>query len=380
MNSPRRYESLDSLRGIAAMSVVLYHIPFDTWLTNNAFVRRGYLMVDLFFVLSGFVMYHTYGDRLRTQVQCKAFLVSRFFRIYPLHFVTLLFYLAIECAKYGLEQRAGLVVSTPAFSQNNLGSLISNLLLLQSMHVHPYLTYNFPSWSIGVEFYTYIAFALCMVSLGRGTRKGWALGSLVLAILLYAGIYDQFHKIDVTYDFGFIRCVAGFSLGIFSHFLHRAVSARLPPQVITWATYAVLTGSVLLLSQTWIADVEFAMPPLFALLISGLSSVPETGSIHRALTVPVFSWLGEKSYSLYMLHAAVIRVCLQIMKFALKIQIDVEGTGQTKSPVDPTVGMIAIVCILVVLIVASGLAFKLIEERFRLYGKRLTQPWLKQAV
>ncbi len=376
MTSPRRYESLDSLRGIAAMCVVFYHIPFDTWLTHNTFIGRGYLMVDLFFVLSGFVMYHTYGDRLRTQIQCKAFLVSRFFRIYPLHLVTLLFYLAIECAKYGLESRAGLVVSTPAFSHNNLGSLISNLLLLQSMHVHPYLTYNFPSWSIGVEFYTYLAFALCMVSLGRGSRRGWVWGTLGVAILLYGGIYDQFHKMDVTYDYGFIRCVAGFSLGIFSHFLHRAVSLRLSPGLVTWATGSVLAVCVLLLSQSFIGNVEFAMPPLFALLISGLASLPETSSLHRALTIPVLRWLGEKSYSLYMLHAAVIRVCLQIMKFALKIQIDVEGTGQAKSPVDPAIGMIAIVCILVLLLIGSGLAFKHIEERFRLYGKRLTQRWL----
>src|SRR6266446_3449491 len=84
----KRFEVLDSWRGICAMMVVLYHIPEFFFFSDLAVIRSGWLFVDFFFVLSGFVTTHAYGTELANLGGALQFIRKRFFRIYPLHFCT----------------------------------------------------------------------------------------------------------------------------------------------------------------------------------------------------------------------------------------------------------------------------------------------------
>lgn len=77
------------LRGIAALLVVLYHIhfaaprlPFENW---SPFLSRGYLMVDLFFILSGFIISYVYNRPDMAVMKTGNFLIKRIIRLYPLH-------------------------------------------------------------------------------------------------------------------------------------------------------------------------------------------------------------------------------------------------------------------------------------------------------
>ncbi len=162
-NRPREaphFVALDSVRGVAALCVVFYHMAWTSPIEPLHFVRNSYLMVDLFFVLSGFVIFYAYGERLKTGTQFWQFMWLRFWRLYPLHFALLIVWLGIECIKALLQWRVGHVSVNPAFSSNNLGSFLANLFLVQSLHLFKNSTYNYPAWSISVEFYTYVVFGV----------------------------------------------------------------------------------------------------------------------------------------------------------------------------------------------------------------------------
>lgn len=91
-----RYEALDSLRGICALLVCLFHFRANSPLISMAFVRGSWLFVDFFFVLSGFVIAANYRQRLINGGFLRGFVILRFGRVYPLHLVMLLAYIAME--------------------------------------------------------------------------------------------------------------------------------------------------------------------------------------------------------------------------------------------------------------------------------------------
>ena len=90
-----KLKSLESLRGLAAVGVVFFHFRMHSSF-DNRFVQDLWLMVDFFFVLSGFVMTLAYADRLANRRQFFEFAKKRFFRLYPLHILVLLAWVALE--------------------------------------------------------------------------------------------------------------------------------------------------------------------------------------------------------------------------------------------------------------------------------------------
>jgi len=81
----RRYEALDGLRGVAAVAVMLYHI--GGWTGRPWLAAHGYLAVDFFFCLSGFVLAHAYGRR---EIGWLGYMRARLIRLWPLIAITML--------------------------------------------------------------------------------------------------------------------------------------------------------------------------------------------------------------------------------------------------------------------------------------------------
>src|SRR6478609_4625992 len=127
--------ALTSLRGVAAMAVLLFHLRHEFGPAIDPdrfthFLERSYLFVDFFFVLSGFVIALSYGhifSRAIAKRDYGNFLVKRLARIYPLHIVMLFGFVLSEVAKYAIATNAN-----PPFSLNTIPALIANIFLVQS--------------------------------------------------------------------------------------------------------------------------------------------------------------------------------------------------------------------------------------------------------
>src|ERR1700722_20952622 len=98
-NRPQFFGALESMRGVAALTVALYHTGWTNPVSDLPFVRNGYLMVDFFFVLSGFVICHSYGGKIESFQSFSRFIWLRLGRLYPLHVALLFVFLGFEFSK-----------------------------------------------------------------------------------------------------------------------------------------------------------------------------------------------------------------------------------------------------------------------------------------
>lgn len=165
------FYSLDVVRAIAALIVVVYHWEHFSgkFLTANAGLKmpfeailhgvyaHGAQAVDLFFTLSGFVFYWLYSERIGAgKVSFWNFAVLRFSRLYPLHFATLCF---VAIAQLYAEQKLG---NSFVYSGNGPAQFIQHLFFVSNWGPHSKFTFNGPAWSVSVEIFLYLLFfAVC---------------------------------------------------------------------------------------------------------------------------------------------------------------------------------------------------------------------------
>src|ERR1700733_8687541 len=167
--------SLTSLRGLAALWVVLFHytalyFPRLDITGHSSLIGKGYLAVDLFFMLSGFVMTHVYHRAFCDSVKenYRSFLVARVARLYPLHVVVLLLFVTTALLAQLLAYAStGTAEGIPLTGTRSLAAAIANLFMLQGLSAE-HLSWNYPSWSISVEFMAYLAFPLVLPMVWRG--------------------------------------------------------------------------------------------------------------------------------------------------------------------------------------------------------------------
>lgn len=302
------YPELESLRGVAALMVVLVHIPpWSASIYSLTVVRNSYLMVDFFFVLSGFVIMHSYGSRLSSAAELKRFACLRLIRLYPVHLLFLLVFLGFETIKLIAAQRHGAGgFNYPPFRENSPAAFLEGLFLVQGLGIGSHaLTYNFPSWSISTEFYTYLLFGgLCCCFCRRPAR--YRLTAAVLALGICAGMVwiharGKSAAVEERY-FPVLECLEGFFLGTLLPWVVRA--ARKPAPAVAAGTFGAMSA-FLIWKRNCAFDPVFFL--LSALLIAALAS-NNAGWFAAALRSRPLTKLGAISYSLYMCHAAVIWV------------------------------------------------------------------------
>ena len=115
-----QFAALDGWRGICALMVCVFHFNHEArWAPgDNAFVHGGYLFVDFFFVLSGFVITHSYGERITDRGELGRFMLRRFGRVWPLHAVVLMAWVGLEVAALAARPFVGHFAQAP-FTGNN---------------------------------------------------------------------------------------------------------------------------------------------------------------------------------------------------------------------------------------------------------------------
>ncbi|RUV18776.1 acyltransferase [Mesorhizobium sp. M7A.F.Ca.MR.245.00.0.0] len=376
-----RFLVLDSWRGICALLVALFHFPTASTISQSAFIGSSYLFVDFFFVLSGFVIASSYGDRLNQPEQVARFALVRFGRIYPLHLLMLAAFAGFELLRLMLPQLHG-TGAAPFSGGFDLGSLLANLLLLQGVGFEDQLTWNAPSWSISAEFFAYLLFA--GVVFVAGARAWiWFVAAAVTAPLFLLGFST--HHMDVSFDFGFIRCLYGFSLGaLLAWFQHDSIAGarqalvRSGPRMDwTLAEIVMVTVIVLFVSLAGGNDFGIAAPLVFALALFLFAH--EGGWISALLRTPFILTLGALSYSIYMVHIFVQARLINIAglverKLGLGLMGDFMLRGQPATGFGAGwTGALAIVVMLAAIIAASWITWRFVEMPAMAWFRRLSK-------
>ena len=281
MSSGTRLPCLDGLRGVAAVAVMLFH--FNIFFLPQArlpFVGPAYLAVDLFFLLSGFVMAHVYGRLLASSWQAHwwEFARARFARIYPVFaMATLVMMIAVALFK------------TPLVSFTARSLWLQPFLLQQWASG---LSWDYPSWSISTEAEAYIffVFAAGLLLTGKHPRSIAACCVAIIAALSIAqsGSLNSFIGVSAL-----LRTLSEFSLGVLLYraHLHDTMFSR------KWAAMLF----VLFVSLWAITRLDFFVVVAFGCLIYHAASTKNTYG--RLLNSRPLIALGNWSYSIYLWHA-----------------------------------------------------------------------------
>lgn len=313
--------SLTSLRGIAAFWVVLYHyFQYFQNLHPERYARpmaRGYLAVDLFFMLSGFVMTHVYHYVFTKRVDAAnywSFLAARIARLYPVHLTVLSLFLATAIAFRVMAYTAtGTFQAIPLEGARSLSALVANLFMLQGIHASA-LSWDYPAWSISLEFMAYLAFPFL---LHRIWRTG-ALSKIVLAAGLFAALGWLAYLTDDHFDQWdgpqtLLRCLPEFLLGTLLYCAFRAGTSVVGALRDT----AVLGIFATLIASLYVDAPDLLIVGLFAVLVP--TTVLNRGRVAILLNSGPLTWLGNISYSLYLVHGFVQYLTTKLLSHGLGI-------------------------------------------------------------
>ncbi len=364
-----RFAALDGLRGLAALLVVLYHIGWPNHLTNNNFVANGYVAVDLFFILSGFVIFKTYRNKLNKISELRNFIRLRSFRVYPLHLAVLLVFACIEFVKLSIQSATSASSEQAPFTgENSVEAFVANVVLVQGLHTLGGLSWNLPSWSISCEFATYIVFGIATLT-GVVRRPLFFPSVVILATCGYVMLALLSRGLDVTYDWGIVRSVAGFFLGaaVAGVDIRRGIAttrcvsrgAIVATTVAIAVTMAIATGWSIVL-----------VVPLFVVAIAMLQY--DEGPVARILMRRSVQYLGRISYSIYMMQFFVVLCVTIALKRLVKVPLALDaGTHKITMIINPWTGDLLVLGTVAALLVVSGLTYFWIECPGRDFGRRL---------
>lgn len=295
--APAHLGALTGMRGIAAWMVVLYHIRLSlTGILPDeaiAVMARGYLAVDLFFILSGFVLWYNYAERLQGGGFGEAglFLWRRIARIWPLHVVILaLFVLFAAALAFTGRDTAGYPFA----------ELPLHLVLAQNWGLTSQLAWNHPAWSISTELAAYLLFPI-VVAAARWQRLPAAALllmalALIVAIHLLFALSGQGKLGDAIPGLGLWRCLLEFSLGNVVCLLWLRWRGRR----LAGAGAALACAAVVATGLTFRWPETAFVPAAFATGLTALAL--GQGGLVRILRSRVPVYLGEISYSTYLAH------------------------------------------------------------------------------
>jgi len=295
MTDGRRIEALTGLRGVAALVVLAFHLRAIGGPADDLAGERGYLAVHLFFVLSGYVMCHAhFAEYAQGRFSYGRFIGLRLGRIWPAHMAVLgLWLLAIATASL-----AGIPFN--ADSEHGLGAyVLAYATMVHAWGMYAVHDFNPPSWSVSAEWFAYLLFPLFVMAV-RPLRGRVAI--VLAAIALLAGAFAVLLSLDalaMAYDrFVLARTALGFALGCL---MWRLAQAQPPPILSALAADAATIGILVLALIAPATDaIDFLYLALFALLVFGLGE--ERGIVARLLASQPMRFLGEISYSLYLIH------------------------------------------------------------------------------
>jgi peptidoglycan/LPS O-acetylase OafA/YrhL len=359
MQDGANIKPLTALRFFAAFWVVLFHYwpKLDVGFTP-AIATKGYLGVEAFFVLSGFILCHVYLSGFgEGRFRYGDFLWNRLARVYPLHLATLVGVGAMAFA----GTIAGLSVDPNILSWK---ALPANLLLVHAWGFAPVAGWNHASWSISAEWFAYLtfpAFAFAAWKL-RARPVAAVLGALAFIAVIYPAFQALagFPLTEATIQWGALRIVPCFAFGCALHALWR--SDRFPTRLSGYGAA--------LLGMATLGAVQFGAPDLVIVMLLGgliftLASLAKGG--FEFAGQPVFVYLGEISYSTYM-------ICIPWKILAINAAAKVFNIEGDKLP------LLVWITIVAALIPLSAISYHFIENPCRERMKTWSAGWKQRRL
>ncbi len=357
---PEYFAALNGWRGVLALVVVIYHTIWMSHPQATAFLDNMPVLIDLFFVISGFVMFNLYDGRVSSLSQAREFLKKRLARIYPVHYVMLMVAVVYAVARV-LAHYWGLATLTPGEilpfqpgANETWQSFLSNLTLTQSMGFHNHLSFDMPAWTVSVFFWTYVVFAGMML---------WARPVKARHFILIAGLVGLDYWIlsrlkpnmDFHYDLGFWRALGGFFTGVLAAWVYRNVREFLKGRGRLMATaIEVLAVGLLLIFEIYFpGKFQFLVAPVAWVCV--LVFAADTGGISKLLATRPFRALGRLSYSMYMAHIFISMVFAIIARKAFPYLFGTHWNGNYFG------GDLLLVPYVVVVIVFAALLYRFVE-------------------
>lgn len=295
---PRDIRTLTSLRFFAAFMVFAHHIfQFFPQNPGTHLFEKGYLAVDLFFILSGFILCHVYNGQFPGARGAHwKFLVRRLARVYPLHFVI---FLALVFWAF-----IGILRGTIDAQDISLSGLLSNLFLLHGWGMPGALAWNGPSWSISGEWFAYIVFPFMLPLLARFNP----LLLLIASYAAYVAFWGLSFLIDpdapLTVYTNAFRVMPAFILGMALYHYGRGFTLAYSRQLAAATSLVVLWLMCLGVMDVFVVCLSGVL-----ILLLADSSRLRGGGGWLSGAVPVY--LGRVSYAFYMVHYPVIVLVFQ---------------------------------------------------------------------
>lgn len=298
------FQTLDGLRGIAAIAVVIYHLPE---VMGSLQMPLAYLAVDMFFLISGVVLAHAYSNRLAGGMTARQFMLARLIRLYPLYFAGT--FISILGISAGLAKGLSFEVWT---LQKLLTASGPALFMLPSYTegILNFYPLNGPTWSLMFELIVNLAFVMAFLKLSnRVLVTTIGISAALLACMAFAGL-----SLNIGSEWGNIfgglpRVFFSFPVGILIYRLFR--QGKMPRIRMPIVAIVAMVIAIFSLSPSR------ASAPLFDLVVVLLVlPVIVWFAICNEPTrcAKVFNLLGTISYPIYMLHSSLFRVLRKVLE------------------------------------------------------------------
>ncbi|ARV16601.1 acyltransferase family protein [Polaribacter sp. SA4-12] len=367
--------NLSSLRGIAAILVTTLHFHFFLGAIfpyeAAGLIDKLYLMVDLFFILSGFIMCYVYEDVFNKGLEKKSyknFLISRLARIYPLHVLVigaelLLFlgYLCIDKFQFLSDWNQHLY---------RLDAIPFQLLFLETVGIFDFATWNMPAWSLSAEWWAYVIFPFLFIFFKKVGYKKWflALISVISLWFFIETVLAPLHPflnfppdpkkidLDVNWHWGTLRGIVGFIAGMIVWQVYKFSTLKKVFSNV-WVFLSLIALCIISMYYHWYDTVT-----VFIFMMIILSSAYGSSIIDKLYSFKFLRKLGDWSFSIYIWHMFIINM----ISFYFMLNVD-KKVGGILRPLNGSLmeARVSFIIFMLITIFVGFLSYKYLENPTR---------------
>ena len=285
---------------------MIYHfLRFGPPEANEAgvFLFRFLPLMEMFFMISGYLIMERYGDTLMRGGQgFGSYLLRRIARIYPLYLLTLAFFVLVALA----VDLGYVATGTP--ERYDWSALAANILLIQAWGLTDNLTFNYVAWSLSAEWFCYLLLPAIVIAYRSGDVAGLSLLAFASILALEIGVALGIIPFDSWLEansWGAYRAFADFTLGALVAVVVARSRSRLTSQAPGWILFGVALAAMGFRMESYVIVLLLALAMYFA-------AVAERNRPEATAYLAPLHPLGKVSLGIYLIHPVVESIVLSI--------------------------------------------------------------------